>query len=319
MWNFRLFPDGASSLSGRVDALYLASVGIAVFFTALICFLILYHAIKYRRGSRADRSNPVTHNTALEAVWIGVPLVIALSLFAGGTVVLFEMFDLPPNAADIYVLGRQWMWELRHPEGRREINELHVPVGRPIRLMMTSQDVIHSFYIPAFRTKQDVVPGRYTSLWFRATKPGRYHLFCAEYCGTKHSGMIGSVVAMGPAEFQQWLEEGGTGMTEEPMSVAGERLFRRLGCSGCHGVNASVRAPLLDGVYGHPVALEDGRFVTADERYIRDSILLPQSRVAAGYKPVMPTFQGHIGEDELLKIIAYIKAIGKDRDEGARR
>jgi cytochrome c oxidase subunit 2 len=319
MWNFRLFPDGASSLSGRVDALYLASVGIAVFFTALICFLILYHAIKYRRGSRADRSNPVTHNTALEAVWIGVPLVIALSLFAGGTVVLFEMFDLPPNAADVYVLGRQWMWELRHPEGRREINELHVPVGRPIRLMMTSQDVIHSFYIPAFRTKQDVVPGRYTSLWFRATKPGRYHLFCAEYCGTKHSGMIGSVVAMGPAEFQQWLEEGGTGIAEEPMSVAGERLFRRLGCSGCHSPNSTVRAPLLEGVFGHPVPLEGGSFVQADERYIRDSILLPQSQVVAGYKPVMPTFQGHIGEDELLKIIAYIKAIGKEREGGGER
>jgi cytochrome c oxidase subunit 2 len=319
MWNFRLFPDGASTLSGRVDALYLAAVGIAVFFTGLICFLILYHAIKYRRGSRADRSNPVSHNTTLEALWIGIPLFIALSLFTAGTVVLFEMFDLPPNAADIYVLGRQWMWELRHPEGRREINELHVPVGRPIRLMMTSQDVIHSFFIPAFRTKQDVVPGRYTSLWFRATKPGRYHLFCAEYCGTKHSGMIGSVVAMEPAEFQQWLEEGATSMTEEPMSVAGERLFRRLGCSGCHGANATVRAPLLDGVFGHPVPLEGGAFVQADERYIRDSILLPQTQVVAGYKPVMPTFQGHIGEDELLKIIAYIKAIGKEREGGGTR
>jgi cytochrome c oxidase subunit 2 len=313
MWNFPLFPDRASSVAWRVDAVYFYATAISVFFTGLICFLILYHAIKYRRGSRADRSNPVTHNTTLEALWIGIPLTIALSLFVVATVVFFDIYDAPDNAAEIYVLGRQWMWELRHPEGKREINELHVPVGRPIRLTMTSQDVIHSFFIPAFRTKQDVVPGRYTSLWFQATKPGRYHLFCAEYCGAKHSGMVGSVVAMDPSEFQQWLEEGGTGQAqEESMSVAGERLFRRLGCSGCHGVNSTVRAPLLDGVYGHPVALQDGSFVTADERYIRDSILLPQSQVVAGYKPVMPTFQGHISEDELLMIIAYIKAIGKN-------
>jgi cytochrome c oxidase subunit 2 len=313
MWNFPLFPEQASSTAGRVDALYLAAIGICVLFTALICVLVLYHAIRYRRGSRVDRSNPLSQSTKLEAVWIGIPLVIVLFLFIGGAVVLFELFDLPENAAEIYVLGRQWMWELRHPEGKREINELHVPVGRPIKLMMTSQDVIHSFFIPAFRVKQDVVPGRYTSLWFKATRPGRYHLFCAEYCGTKHSGMVGSVVVMDPSEFQQWLENGSTGQgQEEAMSVAGERLFRRLGCSGCHGANATVRAPMLEGVYGHPVALEGGSFVTADERYIRDSILLPQSQVAAGYKPVMPTFQGHIGEDELLKIIAYIKSIGKN-------
>jgi cytochrome c oxidase subunit II len=311
MWNFPLFPERASTVAGRVDALYLAAVAISVFFTALICFLILYHAIKYRRGSRADRSNPVSHNTTIEAIWIGVPLFISLCLFLAATVVFFDLYDMPDNAAEVYVVGRQWMWELRHPEGRREINELHVPLNRPIKLIMTSQDVIHSFYIPAFRTKQDVVPGRYTSLWFQATRPGRYHLFCAEYCGTQHSGMIGSVVVMDPSEFQQWLEEGGMGQ-EVSMSVEGARLFRRLGCSGCHSPNATVRAPLLDGVYGHPVPLEGGAFVTADERYIRDSILLPQSQVVAGYKPVMPTFQGHIGEDELLKLIAYIKAIGKN-------
>jgi cytochrome c oxidase subunit 2 len=293
-----------------VDAVFLAAVAITVFFTAMICFLILFYAIKYRRGSRVSRANPVSHNTTIEAIWIGFPLFIALLLFVGATFAFFDLYAMPDNAAEIYVLGRQWMWELRHPEGRREINELHVPVGRPIRLTMTSQDVIHSFYIPAFRIKQDVVPGRYTSLWFQPTRPGRYHLFCAEYCGTKHSGMIGSVVVMSQTEFQQWLEEGGMGQ-EESMSTAGERLFRRLGCSGCHGANATVRAPMLEGVYGHPVPLEGGAFVTADERYIRDSILLPQSQVVAGYKPVMPTFQGHISEDELLKVIAYIKAIGK--------
>jgi cytochrome c oxidase subunit 2 len=297
-------------MAGRVDAVYYAATAIAVFFTALICFLILYHAIKYRRGARVDRSNPVSHNTTIEAIWVGIPLFISLCLFVGATVVFFDLYDMPKDAFEVYVQGRQWMWELRHPSGKREINELHVPVGRPVRLTMTSVDVIHSFYIPAFRTKQDVVPGRYTSLWFEATKPGRYHLFCAEYCGTKHSGMIGSVVVMDLSDYQQWLESGSA--QEESMVVAGERLFRSLGCSGCHGVNATVRAPLLDGVYGHPVALEGGTFVQADERYIRDSILLPQSQVVAGYKPVMPTFQGHISEDELLKILAYIKALGKN-------
>jgi cytochrome c oxidase subunit 2 len=309
MWNFPLFPDSASSVAGRVDAIYFAAIGIAVFFTTLICFLILFHAIKYRRGSRADRTNPVSHNTTIEAIWIGIPLFISLCLFAWATFVFFDLYDPPDDAFEVYVLGRQWMWELRHPAGRREIDELHVPLGQPVRLTMTSQDVIHSFFIPAFRTKQDVVPGRYTSLWFQPTKTGRYHLVCAEYCGTNHSGMIGWVVVMEPSEYQQWLEEG---MPEESMSVAGERLFRRLGCSGCHGANATVRAPLLDGVYGHPVPLEGGTFVTADERYIRDSVLLPQSQVVAGYKPVMPTFQGRISEDELLKIIAYIKAIGRN-------
>src|SRR3954471_20925842 len=248
MWNFPLFPDEASTVAGRVDLVYLAAIAIAVFFTALICFLILYHAIKYRRGSRAERSNPVTHNTALEAVWIRGPPVIALSLFAGGTVVLFEMFDLPPNAADVYVLGRQWMWELRHPEGKREINELHVPVGRPIRLMMTSQDVIHSFFIPAFRVKQDVVPGRYTSLWFKATQAGRYHLFCAEYCGTKHSGMVGSVVAMDPSEFQTWLDGGAS---QESPAAAGQKLFTSLACITCHTGESGARGPNLAGVAGH--------------------------------------------------------------------
>jgi cytochrome c oxidase subunit II len=309
MWNFPLFPERASTMAGRVDAVYFTAIGIAVFFTALICFLVLYYAIKYRRGSRVDRTNPVSANVMIEVIWIGIPLFISLCLFAGATTVFFEMYDFPDNAAEVYVLGRQWMWELRHPGGKREINELHVPVGRPIRLTMTSQDVIHSFFIPAFRIKQDVVPGRYTSLWFQATRPGRYHLFCAEYCGTDHSGMVGSVVAMDPADFQEWLEEG---TTEESMSVAGERLFRQLGCSGCHAANATVRAPLLEGVFGHPVPLEEGSFVQADERYIRDSILLPGTQVVAGYKPVMPTFQGHISEEDLLKIIAYIKAIGKN-------
>ena len=309
MWDFPLFPDSASTTSPLVDAASFFVFGVAVFFTVLICFLIVFFSVKYRRGSRADRSNPVTHHLGLEILWITVPLIIAMGLFVTATYVYFEMYRPPPNAPEVYVLGRQWMWELRHPEGKREINALHVPVGKPVKLTMTSQDVIHSFFIPAFRIKQDVVPGRYTSLWFQPTKTGKFHLFCAEYCGTKHSGMIGWVEVMGPSEYQSWLE---SGTVSESMASEGKALFQGLGCNGCHGANATVRAPLLDGVFGHPVPLESGEVVIADERYVRDSILLPKSQVAAGYKPVMPTFEGRIREDELLKIIAYIKAIGKN-------
>ena len=307
MWDFPLFPEQASTLAGWVDGVYFYELAITAFFTALICVLILFFAVKYRRGSRASRSNPVTHNTALEVFWMGVPLLLALIMFVVGTYVYFNLYDYPPDASEIYVLGRQWMWETQHPEGRREINALHVPVGRPIRLTMTSQDVIHSFYIPAFRVKQVVLPGRYTSMWFQATKPGTYHLFCAEYCGTLHSGMIGNVVVMEPSEFEEWLS---SGAVKESMAAEGERLFRQYGCSGCHGPNATVRAPLLDGVFGHAVPLSTGVVVTADERYVRDSILLPKSQVVAGYEPVMPTFEGHMSEGDILKIIAYVKSIG---------
>jgi cytochrome c oxidase subunit 2 len=315
MWNFPLFPESASTQSGWVDGVFFYSLAISVFFTVLICALILFFSIKYRRGANVDRSKPVTHNTPLEVFWIGVPMLMALVLFFWATYVFFHMYNYPRDATEIYVLGRQWMWETNHKEGRREINTLHVPVGRPIRLTMTSEDVIHSFYIPAFRTKQDVVPGRYSSLWFQATKPGTYHLFCAEYCGTLHSGMIGNVVVMEPSDFQEWLA---SGSVKESMAAEGEKLFRQYGCSGCHGRNATVRAPMLEGVYGHAVPLSTGQIVTADERYIRDSILLPRSQVAAGYDPVMPTFEGKVSEGDLLKLISYIKSIG-DTEKGEQR
>lgn len=292
-----------------VDAVFFTLLAICGFFVVLICVLVLTCAIKYRRGSRADRSNPLSSSHKLEVMWVGIPLVMSLAIFVWASYVFFHLYRSPEDASEIYVLGRQWMWELTHPEGNREINELHLPVGRPVRLMMTSQDVIHSFFVPAFRTKQDVLPGRYTSVWFNPTRTGKYHLFCAEYCGTKHSGMIGWVYVMEPAEYERWLESGVVGAS---IAAEGATLFRQLGCSGCHGVNATVRAPMLDGVYGHPVPLQDGRVVTADERYIRDSILLPKSEVVAGYEPVMPTFQGHLSEAELLKLMAYIKSIGKN-------
>jgi cytochrome c oxidase subunit 2 len=311
MWDFPLFPDRASAIAWRVDAVFFFELAVCLFFTALICFLILYYGTKYRRSARVDRSNPVTSNVALEVIWVAVPLGISLAIFVAAAVVFFEMYRAPANAPEVYALGRQWMWQIQHPGGKREINELHIPLGQPVKLLLTSQDVIHSFYVPAFRTKQDVVPGRYTSLWFQPDRIGKFHLFCAEYCGTKHSGMVGWVHVMEPADYQRWLE---SGAPTETMADAGAQLFRSYGCSGCHGVNATVRAPLLEGVFGHPVPLEGGAVVTADERYIRDSILLPLSQVAAGYKPVMPTYQGRITEDELLKILAYIKSLGRNNE-----
>jgi cytochrome c oxidase subunit 2 len=316
MWDFPLFPDRASSLAGQVDAVFCYALAITLFFTMLICVLILTLAIRYRRGAKVDRSHPMNHNTILEVTWISIPLLLALVLFAWATVVYFDVYKPPADASELYVQGRQWMWEIRHPGGKRELNELHVPVNRDVKLTMTSEDVIHSFFIPAFRTKQDVVPGRYSQLWFRPTRTGRFHLFCAEYCGTKHSGMIGWVVVMEPADYERWLGTGSVGAT---LAAEGAKLFKSYGCSGCHGLNASVRAPLLDGVFGHPVPLETGQVITADERYIRDSIYLPKSEVVAGYKPVMPTFKDHMGEDDLLKILAYIKSLGSHEAQGSNQ
>ncbi|MDR3633286.1 MAG: cytochrome c oxidase subunit II [Isosphaeraceae bacterium] len=296
-------------MAWRVDAIFLALAAFSLFFTLAICFLVIFFAIKYRRGSKADRTGVSGSSALMEFIWIFVPFVIVLGLFIWAAVVFYQQYRAPADAFEVYVLGRQWMWELKHPEGKKEINELHVPLGQPVRLTMTSQDVIHSFYVPAFRIKQDVLPGRYTSLWFKPEQVGRYHLFCAEYCGTKHSGMIGSVVVMDPVDYQRWLQEG---EVAESLAASGARLFRQLGCSGCHSVESSVRAPLLDGVFGHPVPLETGEIVTADERYLRDSILLPKSQVVAGYKPVMPTFEGRVGEDELLKLIAYMKSLARN-------
>ena len=309
MWElpFPLFPEQASSIAGWVDGVYFYSLALTVFFSVLIALLLLVLSITYRRGSKADRSNAVDHSTTIEIIWTGIPLVLAMVLFFASTYVFYRMYQYPADASEIYVLGRQWLWETQHPEGRREINVLHVPVGKPIKLVLTSVDVIHSFYIPAFRLKQDVVPGRYSTMWFEPTKAGTYHLFCAEYCGTLHSAMIGKVVVMEPAAFEEWL---GSGTVKESMATEGQKLFTQYGCSGCHGVNSSVRAPLLNGVYGHSVPLASGEVVTADERYIRDSILLPKTQVVAGFEPVMPTFDGHITEGDLLKIIAYIKSIG---------
>ena len=309
MWNFRLFPEQASSLAARYDFVFWYEVAIAIFFTIFVALITLVLAVHYRRGSKANRVHPPTHNSKLEAIWITVPFVISMSMFAVSAVVFIEHYTPPADAVQLDVVGKQWMWKIQHPSGKKEINELHVPVGQAVRLHMISQDVIHSFFVPAFRVKQDVLPGRYTELWFRPTQPGRYRLFCAEYCGTDHSAMGGYVEVMSPADYEQWLQSGTTGITQ---IEEGRKLFTQYHCAGCHNENATVRAPRLEGVYGKPVPIQNGeqvQFVKADDRYIRDSILLPKSQVVAGYQPLMPSFEGQINEEDLLKIIAYIKSL----------
>ena len=314
-WTFPLVPDQASTTAAKVDAVMLFETGVLVFATLFVLLLIVFLGLRYRRGHRVNRENPPGHSNLIEAIWIGVPLVISMVMFAWGTIVFFEIYSPPADAVELPVVGKQWMWKVQHPEGKREINELHVPVGQAVKLKMISQDVIHSFFIPAFRVKQDVLPGRYTTLWFRPTKVGTYHLFCAEYCGTDHSVMGGWIHVMEPSAYERWLREGAT----TTMAREGERLFVQYHCAGCHGASPKVQAPRLEGVYGKPVPImgEDKQvhFVQADDRYIRDSILLPKSQVVAGYEPIMPSFKGVIGEEDLLKIIEYVKSIGATSSE----
>ncbi|MGH9816049.1 MAG: cytochrome c oxidase subunit II [Candidatus Acidiferrales bacterium] len=316
MWtDFPLFPEQASTFAKSVDNLYFVLVGVSFFFTVLIFTLVFYFAVKYRRRSEMDVPKPTAEGAiVLEIGWSVLPLIIVMIMFGWGAALFFRMNSPPARAVRVDVVGKQWMWKIQHPNGRREINELHVPLGEPVKLNMISEDVIHSFYIPAFRVKQDVLPGRYTSLWFEATKAGRYHLFCAEYCGAKHSGMIGSVVVMEPAEFEQWLGGGPAGQSPEQ---AGETLFQTLFCDTCH--RPGGRGPMLEGVFGQPAALTTGQRVTVDEAYIRESILNPQAKVVLGYQPVMPTFQGQVTEEQILQLIAYIKSLTPQPQQAAPR
>ncbi|TPJ14359.1 cytochrome c oxidase subunit II [Mesorhizobium sp. B2-7-3] len=309
----QFLPPEASSLAPQVDWLFYTllafSGGLGLFLTALV----IGYAVKYRAGSSADRSGRVARNTPLEIGWTTATLVIAFALFGWGAYIFVQRDHPPADAIEIAGLGKQWMWQFRHAGGQREIDALHIPVGRPILVTLGSQDVIHSFFVPAFRVKQDAVPGRSTRVWFTATKPGKYRLFCAEYCGTAHSQMLGTVYAMEPQDFAAWLKQEGGGQS---LAGSGERLFSSLGCSGCHDGGGTVRAPNLRGVFGRPVALSNSTTVMADERYIRDSILQPNKQVAAGYDPVMPSFDGLIEESELQEVVAYIKSLSTQ--EGSR-
>ena len=299
---FQLFPDAASTLAPEVDHLYLFLVVISGVMIVLIFTCMLFFAVRFRRRSDTHRATQIHGSTALEIVWSVVPLGIFMAMFVWGADLYYQHANPPPNAAEIYVVGKQWMWKIQHPEGPREINELHVPVDRPIKLVMTSEDVVHSFYVPAFRIKQDVLPGRYTVEWFQATKPGHYHLFCAEYCGTSHSHMTGWVDVMTPSDYQTWLGGGGGAQS---MVASGEKLFQDLGCATCH----SRDCPPLQGVYGREVQLEGGGKVVADDAYLRESILDPQAKIVLGYQPLMPTFKGQVSEEGLLQLLAYLKSL----------
>ena len=310
---FPLFPEQASTMAPRVDQLYFFLLGVSVFFATLILILIIAFAVKYRRRSDDEQPRPISGNLGLEILWTVVPLSLTLVMFVWGARLYFITFYPPSDALEINVVAKQWMWKVQHAEGRSEIDELHIPTGRPVKLIMTSQDVIHDFFVPAFRVKNDVLPGRYTTLWFEATKPGAYRLFCSQYCGTQHSGMIGHIIALEPAEFQTWLSGGAVAVS---MATAGENLFRKLGCISCHAANDSGRGPSLAGLLGKAVRLQSGATVTADENYIRESILEPQAKIVAGYPSIMPTFKGLISEDGIMQIIAYLKSL--KREEGAQ-
>jgi cytochrome c oxidase subunit 2 len=307
MWEgFPLIPEQASTIAEGVDLLYYFLSAVSAFFSVLIFSVIFYFAIRYRRRSDTEIPKPIHGSTLLEIIWSAIPFCIVMVMFGWGASLYFKNSRAPEGAMTINVVGKQWMWKLQHPEGHREINELHVPVGRPVRLVMTSEDVIHSFFVPAFRTKMDVLPGRYTTAWFEATKTGQFHLFCAEYCGNEHSQMIGKVIVMEPVAYEEWLSGAASG---ESMAEVGGRLFAELRCDSCHDPEGGGRGPSLESVFGRTVALESGGSVVADEAYIRESILNPRAKVVAGFRPVMPTFQGQVTEEQLLQLLAYIKSL----------
>jgi cytochrome c oxidase subunit 2 len=305
------WPAQASAYAGEIDLLIGSFGALVALLSAPVFILMLIFAVRYRKGRRADRSQAPNRNIWLEASWSVIPFLLILGFFYWATTLFMAQQSPPDSALTINVVARQWMWKFQHPEGASEIDDLHVPAGRPVRLTMTSQDVIHSLYLPELRIKQDVLPGRYTQLWFTANRPGTYALRCAEYCGTDHSGMVGRFIVMRPEDYARWLENAAT---DGALAARGEALFRRLGCSGCHTPGAMVRAPSLAGLYGSLVPLADGRIVRADAQYIHDSIMLPNRDIAAGYEPIMPPFGKLIDEEQVVQLQAYIQSLGPAED-----
>ncbi len=308
IFDFPLFPESASTMAGEVDALYFFALGVSAFFSLLIAFFIFFFFVKYKRAHTGEIGVPLHGSVALEITWSVIPLIITMVLFGWGAKVFLDLTSPPTDAREYWVTGKQWMWKIQHPEGQREINELHVPKGQPIKMTMTSEDVIHSFFIPAFRIKQDVLPGRYTTVWFEATETGTFHLFCTEYCGTEHSQMIGSVVVMEPEDYQTWLAGG----PAQPPVAAGRALFARYACDTCHSENNTGRGPSLHGIAGQEVTVAGGRSLARDDNYLRESILNPGAKLVAGFSPLMPTFQGQINEEGVMQLIAYIKSLEGD-------
>jgi cytochrome c oxidase subunit 2 len=300
-----LFPAEASSISPYVDELYFFLLLMTIVGTTLVAVIVFGFSIRYRR-EKSPVATQVEGSTLLEATWTIIPLAIFLLVFVWGALLYFRIYDPPTNAMNIYVVGKQWMWKAEHPGGQHEINALHVPTGQPIQLTMISQDVFHSFSIPDFRVKREVIPGRYSTVWFQATQPGTYHLFCTQYCGTQHSGMIGEITVLTPEDYKKWLHESTSGMS---LAQNGERLFASMGCNACHSGNAAARGPNLAGVYGTKLTLTNGGQVLVNDAYLRDAILNPSQHVTAGFAPIMPTYQGQISEDGLIDLVEYIKTL----------
>ena len=298
-----LFPAEASGIAPYVDALYFFLVAMTIFGTTFVAILLLVFSVRYRR-EKNPVATQIEGSTLLEATWTIIPLAIFLVTFVWGALLYFRIYDPPTNAMNIYVVGKQWMWKAEHPGGQHEINALHVPTGKPIQLTMISQDVFHSFSIPDFRIKREVIPGRYSTVWFEATQVGTYHIFCTQYCGTQHSGMVGEVTVMTPGDYKKWLEQSNSGQS---LAQNGERLFASMGCNSCHNGTAAARGPSLAGVYGSKLTLTDGRQILVDDAYLRNAILNPSEHVTAGFAPIMPTYQGQISEDGLIDLVEFIK------------
>jgi len=301
-----LFPEQASTLAPQVDNLYFFLLAVTAFFAILVVILVAVFAIKYRDDTGQKVGAPITGSVPLEIGWSLIPFLVAMAIFVYATVVYFNIVRPPAETLEVYSTGKRWMWRFQHIDGQSEINELHVPKGQPVRVTFTSEDVLHSLYMPAFRVKADAIPGRYSSIWFTATKTGTYHLFCAEYCGTKHSGMIGTITVMEPNDYQAWLNSASAG---QPMAARGEQLFQQLACSSCHLPDGGGRGPSLSGMFGKQIQLANGTSVTADDSYIRESILTPHAKLVNGYQAVMPTFQGLVNEEGVMSLIEYIKSL----------
>jgi cytochrome c oxidase subunit II len=312
---FQLFPTQASTLAPEIDNLFFGVSAITAFVALLVVVLVVYFALKYRDLTGDRIGAPLTGSVPLELGWSLIPFFIFIGIFVWASIVFFHIVRAPDQTLDIYSTGKRWMWRFQHVDGQREINELHVPLGRPVRVIFTSEDVLHDLFIPAFRVKADAIPGRYSAIWFEATKVGEYHLFCAEYCGTKHSGMIGTVYVMEPADYQAWLAGDGSISSGGSMAERGAQLFTQLACVTCHLADGSGRGPSLVGVFGSTVTLNNGTTVVADESYLRESILASQAKIVAGYQPLMPTFQGLVNENDVASLIEYIKSM----QQGAAR
>jgi cytochrome c oxidase subunit 2 len=303
--NSALFPAEASTIAPYADALYFFLLLITIVGLTLVGILVFGFAIRYRK-ERNPVATQIEGSTLLEATWTIIPLALFLICFVWGALLYFRIYTPPPNSMNIYVVGKQWMWKAEHPGGQHEINALHVPTGQPIQLTMISQDVFHSFSIPDFRVKREVIPGRYSTVWFEATTPGTYHIFCTQYCGTKHAGMIGEVTVMTPEDYKKWTEGSTSGMS---LAQNGERLFASMGCNACHSGNAAARGPSLAGVYGSKLTLTSGQQVLVNDAYLRDAILNPSQHLTAGYAPIMPTYQGQISEEGLIDLVEYLKSL----------